>query len=108
VTWVRTFHGTRGASTSTIRPGEAPGIDHATVQSLGQQLWKWAVAINGVILRGQSATKSEAIAHRIVQRSRWGGVSVTGFRGALQITSTILMASDFFPTGRAISHRPSR
>jgi len=26
------------------------------------RLWKWMVAINGVILRGQAATKSEAIA----------------------------------------------
>jgi hypothetical protein len=37
-------------------------IDYTIVQGLGRQLWKWTVTINGMTVRGQAATKSEAIA----------------------------------------------
>ena len=37
-------------------------VEYTIVQGLGRQLWKWTVTIKGVALRGQAATKSEAIA----------------------------------------------
>ena len=37
-------------------------VDYAIIQGLGRQLWKWAVTVNGVALKGQAATRSEAIA----------------------------------------------
>ena len=32
------------------------------VQGIGRQLWKWAFALEGKVLRGQAATKAEAVA----------------------------------------------
>lgn len=32
------------------------------VQGLGRQLWKWSATIEDVTVKGQAATKSEAIA----------------------------------------------
>jgi hypothetical protein len=37
-------------------------VDYTIVQGLGRQLWKWAVTVNDVALKGQAATKSEAVA----------------------------------------------
>jgi hypothetical protein len=37
-------------------------IDYTIVQGLGMRLWKWAVTISGLTLRGQAGSKSEAIA----------------------------------------------
>lgn len=37
-------------------------IEYTVVQGLGRQLWKWTVTINDMTLRGQAATKPEAIA----------------------------------------------
>ena len=37
-------------------------IEYSIVQGLGRQLWKWTVTISGMTLRGQAATKPEAIA----------------------------------------------
>jgi hypothetical protein len=37
-------------------------IQFTIVQGLGRQLWKWSVTIEGVALKGQAASKSEAIA----------------------------------------------
>ncbi len=38
------------------------GIEYTIVQGLDRQLWKWTVTIGDMALRGQSATRSEAIA----------------------------------------------
>src|SRR6266851_4817224 len=37
-------------------------IEYTVVQGIGRQLWKWAVSFESIHLRGQGATKSEAIA----------------------------------------------
>jgi hypothetical protein len=37
-------------------------IEYTVVQGLGRQLWKWSVSVAGVVIRGQAATKSEAVA----------------------------------------------
>jgi hypothetical protein len=37
-------------------------IEYAVVQGIQRQLWKWEVAFEGTHLRGQAATKREAIA----------------------------------------------
>ena len=37
-------------------------IQYAVVQGIGRQLWKWAVSFEAIDLRGQAATKSEAVA----------------------------------------------
>jgi hypothetical protein len=37
-------------------------VEYTIVQGLGRQLWKWAATVKGVALRGQAATRSEAIA----------------------------------------------
>ena len=37
-------------------------IEYTVVQGIGRQLWKWAVSFKSIHLRGQGATKSEAIA----------------------------------------------
>ena len=35
-------------------------IDYTIVQGLGREVWKWAVTVKGVALKGQAATKSVA------------------------------------------------
>src|SRR5258708_29950906 len=52
-----------------FRGGEPKGtarryrdIEYTVVQGIGRQLWKWAVSFESIHLRGQGATKSEAIA----------------------------------------------
>jgi hypothetical protein len=37
-------------------------IEYTVVQGLGRQLWKWSVSVADVVIRGQAATKSEAVA----------------------------------------------
>jgi hypothetical protein len=37
-------------------------VEYTIVQGLGRQLWKWAVMVNGVALKGQAATKSGTMA----------------------------------------------
>jgi hypothetical protein len=37
-------------------------IEYTVVQGIGRQLWKWEVPFEAVLLKGQAATKSEAIA----------------------------------------------
>jgi hypothetical protein len=37
-------------------------IEYTVVQGIGRQLWKWTVSFESIHLRGQGATKSEAIA----------------------------------------------
>ena len=46
-------------------------IEFTIVQGLGGQLWKWSLSIEDVTLKGQAATKSEAIAEaeRAIDRS---------------------------------------
>ena len=43
-------------------------IEYTVVQGIGGQLWKWAVSFESIDLRGQGATKSEAIAERARDR----------------------------------------
>ncbi len=38
------------------------GIEYTVVQGLGRQLWKWSLSVADVVIRGQAATKSEAVA----------------------------------------------
>jgi hypothetical protein len=47
-------------------------IEYTIVQGLGRELWKWTVTINSMALRGQAATKSEAIAdaERAIDRAQ--------------------------------------
>jgi hypothetical protein len=46
-------------------------IEFTIVQGLGRELWKWSLTIEDVTLKGQAATKSEAIAEaeRAIDRS---------------------------------------
>ena len=37
-------------------------VDYTIAQGVGMRLWKWAVTISGLTLRGQAASKSQAIA----------------------------------------------
>jgi hypothetical protein len=37
-------------------------IEYTLVQGIGLHLWKWSVSVADVVLRGQAATKAEAIA----------------------------------------------
>jgi hypothetical protein len=41
------------------------------VQGLGQQIWKWSPSIGGIVIRGQAATKAEAVseAERAIDRT---------------------------------------
>ena len=38
------------------------GIEYAVVQGIGRQVWKWSASVAEVVIRGQAATKSEAVA----------------------------------------------
>jgi hypothetical protein len=38
------------------------GIEYAIVQGIGRQVWKWSASVAEVVIRGQAATKSEAVA----------------------------------------------
>jgi hypothetical protein len=38
------------------------GIEYTIVQCLGRQLWRWTFTISNMTLRGQAATKAEAVA----------------------------------------------
>ena len=40
-------------------------IEYTVVQGIGRQLWKWPVSFKSIHLRGQGATKSEAIAEAV-------------------------------------------
>jgi hypothetical protein len=37
-------------------------IEYTVVQGIERQLWKWQVPFEAVLLKGQAATKSEAVA----------------------------------------------
>jgi hypothetical protein len=37
-------------------------LPNAVAQGIGRQLWKWSASVADVMLRGQAATKSEAVA----------------------------------------------
>ena len=36
-------------------------VEHAVVQGLGRQLWKWAFVLEAKAVTGQAATKAEAV-----------------------------------------------
>ena len=38
------------------------GIEYAVVQGIGRQVWKWSASVTEVVIRGQAATKFEAVA----------------------------------------------
>ena len=38
------------------------GIEYAVVQGNGRQVWKWSASVAEVVISGQAATKSEAVA----------------------------------------------
>jgi hypothetical protein len=38
------------------------GIEYAVVQGIGRQVWKWSASVAEVVISGQAATKSEAVA----------------------------------------------
>jgi hypothetical protein len=37
-------------------------IEYSLVQGIGRHLWKWSASVAGVVITGQAATKSEAVA----------------------------------------------
>jgi hypothetical protein len=37
-------------------------IEYTVVQGVGRHLWKWSASVADVVIMGQSATKSEAVA----------------------------------------------
>jgi hypothetical protein len=37
-------------------------IEYSIVQGLGRHLWKWSAPVADVVITGQAATKSEAVA----------------------------------------------
>jgi hypothetical protein len=37
-------------------------IEYSLVQGLGRHLWKWSATVADVVITGQAATKSEAVA----------------------------------------------
>jgi hypothetical protein len=37
-------------------------VEYTVVQGIGRQLWKWGLALEGKVLRGQAATKAAAVA----------------------------------------------
>ena len=37
-------------------------IEYTVVQGIARQLWKWSASVAGTMLRGQAATKGEAVA----------------------------------------------
>jgi hypothetical protein len=46
-------------------------VEYTVVQSIERQLWKWSLSLEGVFLRGQAATKAEAVtgAERAIDRA---------------------------------------
>ena len=47
------------------------GVDYIVVQGLGRQLWKWSLSLGEINLKGQAATKAEAVAdaERAIERA---------------------------------------
>ncbi len=47
------------------------GVDYIIVQGLGRQLWKWSLSLGEISLKGQAATKAEAVAdaERAIERA---------------------------------------
>jgi hypothetical protein len=37
-------------------------VEYTVVQGIERQLWKWSFSFEGIFLRGQAATKAEAVA----------------------------------------------
>ena len=37
-------------------------IEYTIVQGIARQVWKWSVSVADVVTKGQTATKSEAVA----------------------------------------------
>jgi hypothetical protein len=37
-------------------------VEYTVVQGIERQLWKWSFSLEGIFLRGQAATKAEAVA----------------------------------------------
>jgi hypothetical protein len=37
-------------------------VDFTVIQGIERQLWKWTVSVGDIIVRGQAATKAEAVA----------------------------------------------
>jgi hypothetical protein len=37
-------------------------IEYTVVQGIGRHVWKWSVSVADVVVRGQAATKPEAVA----------------------------------------------
>jgi hypothetical protein len=37
-------------------------VEYTIVQGIERQLWKWSFSLEGLFLRGQAATKAEAVA----------------------------------------------
>ncbi|MBR1157439.1 hypothetical protein [Bradyrhizobium sp. JYMT SZCCT0428] len=46
-------------------------VEFTIVQGLGRQLWKWSASLRGTEMRGQAATKAEAVseAERSIDRA---------------------------------------
>jgi hypothetical protein len=41
---------------------EHRGIEYSVVQGIRRNLWKWSASVANVVISGQAATKSEAVA----------------------------------------------
>ena len=46
-------------------------IEYTVIQGFERQLWKWSFSFEGIFLRGQAATKAEAVreAERAIDRA---------------------------------------
>jgi hypothetical protein len=46
-------------------------VDYTIVQGVGRHIWKWSVSVRGIIVRGLTATKSDAVseAERTIDRA---------------------------------------
>jgi hypothetical protein len=41
---------------------EYRGINYTVVQGIERRVWKWSVSVDGIVLTGQTETRSEAVA----------------------------------------------
>jgi hypothetical protein len=46
-------------------------VEFSVVQGIGRQIWKWSASLGGIDIRGQAATKAEAVseAERAIDRA---------------------------------------
>jgi hypothetical protein len=38
------------------------GVEYSLIQGIGRQLWRWSFTFDAISVRGQAATKAEAVA----------------------------------------------